>query len=183
MVEFLKYLNESDAEMLATSAERQTFAEDDVILREGQERNALFLVREGVVRIERSHMEFRYEISRLGKGQIFGEMGFVEGFVASADVVADEAVEVDVISASHVTKLSRTDPAFAGRFYHSLAEILSQRLRETTVTAYFLKGDKGPSELPGHGPVSREGGLVDADYVASGGDPWGGPSWETDEQF
>ena len=118
---------------LSESAKRQSFGEGEVILREGEERNALFLIHKGSVRVERTHLDFRYEISHLGEGQIFGEMGFVEGFVASADVVASEPVEVDVVAAATVATLSEQDPGFAGRFFHSLAEILSHRLRETTV--------------------------------------------------
>ncbi len=45
MVEYLKYLNASDAKVLSALAERQTFAADDVLLREGEDRSALFLIR------------------------------------------------------------------------------------------------------------------------------------------
>ena len=176
MVEYLKYLNASDAKVLSALAERQTFAADDVLLREGEDHSALFLIRSGSVRVERTHMDFRYEVSRFGAGQLFGEMAFVEGFSASADVLANEAVEVDVIAASHVSKLSEQDPAFAGRFYHSLAEILSRRLRETTVksAAEFSWGGTDPSTR----------GYTDDPYVPNEADPWGGPNWDLgDDDF
>ena len=158
---------------LSDSAKRQSFGEGEVILREGEERNALFLIHKGSVRVERTHLDFRYEISHLGEGQIFGEMGFVEGFVASADVVASEPVEVDVVAAATVATLSEQDPGFAGRFFHSLAEILSHRLRETTV--------KGVAEFAWGGTDPNTRGYTSEPYVPSEDDPWGGPNWELDD--
>jgi CRP-like cAMP-binding protein len=130
--ESLKHLLASDREVLAGRVQHREYDVDAVILREGEERNALFFIRSGSVRIEREHMEFRFEISRLGAGDIFGEMAFVEGFVASANVVANEPVELDIVAATDVDEIASSDAGFSGRFYKSLAEILSQRLRETT---------------------------------------------------
>jgi len=169
----LRYLTLDDKRALSAGAQRASYVEDDVILREGEERNALFVVLTGSARIERVHMDFRYEISRVGSGQIFGEMGFVEGFVASASVVANEALEVEVISAAQVQEITERDGGFAGRFYHSLAEILSQRLRETTVRnlSDFAWG--------GTDPASR--GITNERYVPSDEDSWGGPNWDIED--
>lgn len=173
MAEYLKYLTPEDHRALSAGAKRSSYLEDDVILREGEERNALFVVLEGSARVERVHSDFRYEIARVGPGQIFGEMGFVEGFVASASVVANEAIDVEVISAAQIQNMSELDGGFAGRFYHSLAEILSQRLRETTVRglAEFAWG--------GTDPASR--GISNERYVPDDEDSWGGPNWDLDD--
>jgi len=111
----------------------QSFGPDEVILAQGERRRALFFVRRGAVRVERQHMQFVVEVSRLETGEVFGEMSFVEDFGASASVVADGCVEVDIVDEAVVGQLIRDDTGFEGRFYHSLAEILSRRLRETTI--------------------------------------------------
>lgn len=133
MSEFLRFLSKAQRDKLLASAKRSRFEAEEVVLAEGEERRALFMIRSGVVRVERSHMGFNVEISRLGTGEIFGEMSFVEDFGASASVVADEPVEIDVVDEPNVTHLIQSDPDFSGRFYRSLAEVVSRRLRETTI--------------------------------------------------
>ena len=133
MDDFLKYLNDEQRTELLSGAENCRYRENEVILSEGEQRSAIFLIKDGVVRVERGHMGFNVEVSRLHAGEIFGEMSFVEEFGASASVVADSEVDVDVIEEEHVRSLGSEDPAFYGQFYHSIAEILSRRLRETTV--------------------------------------------------
>ena len=159
MDEFLKYLTDEQRTELLSSAEGCHYREDEVILSEGEQRRAIFLIKNGVVRVERGHMGFNVEVSRLHSGEIFGEMSFVEEFGASASVVADTDVEVDVIDEEHVKLLGSEDPAFYGPFYHSIAEVLSRRLRETTVRsiAEYSWGGFGDDE----------------DYRAEDLDDWG----------
>jgi len=129
---FLERLTDDDRVMLTRQAERRTYDAGEVILEEGSHRTALFIVHAGEVRVQRSHMGFDLEVARLGGGEIFGEMSLVEDVPASASVVADDRVEVEIIEAGHVRALIERDVGFYGRFYHSLALILSRRLRETT---------------------------------------------------
>jgi len=135
MATLLRYTSDDDDASLLAGAERRAFADGEVILREGERTHSLFILRSGGARVERSHGEFTVEISRLGQGELFGEMGFVEDFAASASVVADGPCEVDAIEEAHVHRLAERDPAFAGRFYRSVAELLSRRLRATSVDA------------------------------------------------
>ena len=133
MDNFLKYLTDEQRGELLRGAENRHYQEDEIILTEGAQRRAIFLIKDGVVRVERGHMGFNVEVSRLHPGEIFGEMSFVEEFGASASVVADSDVDVDIIDEQQVESLGDADAAFYGRFYHSIAEVLSRRLRETTV--------------------------------------------------
>jgi len=130
---FLKYLDEGDWEKLDASTERQRFAPDEVILAEGDRRHAIFVIEQGAARVERRHAELYLEIARLEAGEVFGEMSFVEGYTASASVIADQDCEVAVVEGDAVHQLAASDDGFAARFYRSLAEVLSQRLRRTTI--------------------------------------------------
>ena len=147
---FLKFVEEPWRSKLLDGAQRERFEPNQVILAEGQKRRAIFLVERGTVRVERGHMGFSVEISRLSAGEIFGEMSFVEDFGASASVVADEPVELAIIDAEQVDTLVATDPGFYGQFYQSIAEILSRRLRETTVRgiAEYSWGGAAEENLP-----------------------------------
>ena len=97
MDNFLKYLTDEQRGELLRGAENRHYQEDEIILTEGAQRRAIFLIKDGVVRVERGHMGFNVEVSRLHPGEIIGEMSFVEEFGASASVVADSDVDVDII--------------------------------------------------------------------------------------
>ena len=148
MNEFLEFLTDEDRQLLSKTAEQRDCAPGEVILAEGERRDALFVILKGSARVERAHMEFSLEIARLGEGELFGDMGFIEGAPASATIVADGPTRVEVIDVAHVQSLIARDPGFHGRFYQSLAKILSRRLRETTVQSiaeYSWGGDTFPS--------------------------------------
>ena len=135
MAGIFKFLTEDDEASLLERAERRRCAGGDVIVREGERANSLFILRSGMARVERSHGEFSVEISVLKAGELFGEMGFVEEFAASASVVAIGDCEVDVVGGEIVQAAVDGDPGFGGRFYQSIAYILSRRLRATSVEA------------------------------------------------
>ena len=94
-------------------------------------------------------------------------MGFVEDFAASASVVAVSACEVDVIEEELVQAAAAGDATFAGRFYQSVAYILSCRLRATSVDVL--------SEFSwGTGSFARSS--PDVDTEAEPGSSWSGGS-------
>ena len=88
------------------------------------------------MRIELEHPEFNIEITRLSAGEIFGEMSFLEGFNATATVIANEDVDIDIVQAQAIDELIEKDSGFFGRIYKSLAQILSTRLRDTTLRGF-----------------------------------------------
>jgi hypothetical protein len=59
-------------------------------------------------------------------------MGFVENAPASASVIAQDDLLVDVIGEAALLSVLSSTPGFAVRFYHSLAHSLSLRLRATS---------------------------------------------------
>jgi CRP-like cAMP-binding protein len=167
-----KFLNEDDESTLLGRAQRRDYHEGDAIVREGKRAQSLFILRSGTARVERSHGEFSVEISLLKEGELFGEMGFVEEFSASASVIAVGDCEVDLLGEELVQAAIDSDPSFAGRFFRSIAYILSRRLRATSVDAL--------SELSwGTGSFARteEKMTTDAQQAVS----WGGGSPLRDE--
>ena len=69
----------------------------------------------------------------LTAGEFFGEMSFVDGAPTSAKAVADEPTRVRVIDEAIVDRMVKADPGFAGRLYRSIAVILVERLRLTSM--------------------------------------------------
>jgi extracellular factor (EF) 3-hydroxypalmitic acid methyl ester biosynthesis protein len=128
----LRFITDEDHRLLLERAQLLRFVRGDVIVEEGSRRQAVFLVQQGFVRVERSHLGHGIAVARRGPGEVFGEMAFVEADSASASVIADGDVQVAVIEGADIHALLASVPGFATRFYQSLAVTLSQRLRELT---------------------------------------------------
>jgi CRP-like cAMP-binding protein len=124
----LRFLTPEDRHLLLEKARRAAFRRGERIVEEGASTRAIYIIRKGSVRVEQDRAGQRVEIDRMDAGEFFGEMSFLEGTGASATVVADDDVEVDVIDGPDVQHLLDTHHAFAARFYRSLAVALSQRL-------------------------------------------------------
>ena len=165
----LRYITDGDESRLLAGATRTRYEHGQTIVAEGDHPRRLFILRRGAARVERNHGGYGVEISRLGEGELFGEMSFVEDFPASASVVAQGPCEVDAVDESHVHALAEADPAFAGRFYRSIAEVLSRRLRATSVDAL--------SEFSwGTGSFRHPDVGADAAREEDGASGWGGGS-------
>ncbi|MBI3965131.1 MAG: cyclic nucleotide-binding domain-containing protein [Chloroflexi bacterium] len=117
---------------LGEQSRRVTYRRGEIILKEGDYRKALYLIRRGIVRVEQSQHGQGIALAQLGPGEIFGEMGFVENTSASASVIAQEDSEVDVVEDANLQSLLATVPGFAVRFFQSLAISLARRLRSTS---------------------------------------------------
>ena len=136
----------------------------DVIVRQGSRLNGIYVVLKGEVRVEHGIQVVRQivvkqdggdavkempgrlsvEVTRLGRGAIFGEMSFVDDAPTSATVTATTEVEATFIDGGKVHELLEGDPALAARFYHSLAIVLSGRLREANKQARGTR-PRGPA--------------------------------------
>ncbi|MBT3536571.1 MAG: cyclic nucleotide-binding domain-containing protein [Rhodospirillaceae bacterium] len=127
-----EFLTADDRALFMEKGEIQQFKKDDVILEEGDRRRRLFVILSGSCRVERGHLGKGIVIASLGMNEFFGDMSFLEGNGASAFVIADEAVEVLIISSDTINALLFSVPGLATRFYQSLAVNLSARLRETS---------------------------------------------------
>lgn|SRR5690606_38802489 len=123
-----RYLRDAEWQALATRAGRRTFPAGEVILQEGARATGILVVACGSVKVCR----FRIEIGECSAGEIFGEMSFIEDEPAAVTLVAGTDVEVLLIRRAEVQALINENPGFFGRFFQSLAWILSQRLRATT---------------------------------------------------
>lgn len=146
---------------------RRKFTHGQLIVRQGTRLRGVYVIADGEVRVEHGFNVVRkakvkgadgserveqvpgrlsVEVTRLGRGAIFGEMSFIDDAPTSASVSAVGDVAAVFIDAATVHGLLDKDPGFAARFYHSLAVVLSKRLREANKRA---RGGKG--QRPGGG--------------------------------
>ena len=109
-------------------AELQTFASGDVLFQEGAPGDALYLVLEGRIRIEKNGVE----LALLGPGGHFGEMALMDKTSRSADAVAAHDSRVMAISRRPLFLLMRKDKEIAVKLLWCFVQVLNMRLRNTS---------------------------------------------------
>ena len=125
------YLTPDDRTAMVAAARSREYAADEIVLEEGSRRHGLFIVRRGAVRVSPRGAPANI-VAYLEEGELFGEMSFLENAAASADVIADVPCRIDIVERDAIYALLSDRPGFAGRFFQSLATLLSVRLRRTS---------------------------------------------------
>lgn len=113
---------------LAECAVEKRYAAGDFIFRHGDKTDSLFLLGQGLVRIQvtlDNHQVLR--IATFSTGHVFGEMAFIDGNTRSADAVA--ATEIVVYEISRKTLQAQGQSALGELIFSRLAHVLSSRLR------------------------------------------------------
>ena len=129
----LQYLTANDWVLVQAKASRRTFKLGDEIIRQGECRNSIYIIRRGEASVELAGSGSRAIVASLGPDDICGEIAFLEQGKATAAVIAsEEEVEVDEVEARELRAMFIAFPGLASRFYLSLAVILAQRLRATS---------------------------------------------------
>ncbi len=136
----LKYLTTEDYNVLLEKAQVATYKQHEVILKEGRLSQAIYLVRKGMVRVERAASGRDVAIAFLEPGEVFGELSFLEEVPTNAAVIAQDNVEVCVLDQQNLYSLLTSVPGLSDRFYQSLAYNLSSRLRQTSsLVAHLMR--------------------------------------------
>jgi CRP-like cAMP-binding protein len=130
---FLPFLDSAEESALLAAAPTKTVERGQLVLDQNVQLKAIFLIQQGAVRVERREGDQTVPLAVLEAGEFFGEMSFVDGEPTSARVIADARTQLRIIDEATVNGLIRKDPAFAGRLYRSIASILAERLRLTSM--------------------------------------------------
>jgi CRP-like cAMP-binding protein len=142
------YLTPDDRTALVAAAASREYAADEIVLEEGSRRHGLFIVREGAVRASPRSAPAKI-VAYLQEGELFGEMSFLENAAASTNVIADVPCRIDIVEREEIYALLAARPGFAGRFFQSLAILLSVRLRRTSALLdAALSMPSGPEPSP-----------------------------------
>ena len=147
----LKYLTIEDYSILLEQAQLATYKQHDVILKEGRLSEAIYLLRKGVVRVERAATGRDVAIAFLEPGEVFGEISFLEGVPTTSGVIAQEDVEVCIFNHEELADLLSTKPGLSDRFYQSLAHNLSSRLHQTSsLVSHLMRRVRVAPQYDGH---------------------------------
>lgn len=127
-----KFLRPAEWEVLMAKAEQKVFKPEEVLLQQGEKPSGIYIIQKGKAKVVKDSFGFQIAVAEYGPGAIFGEMSFIEAEVANTAVIAEENCGVMIIRHQTVQEIIAQNPGFYGRFFQSLAYILSQRLRHTT---------------------------------------------------
>lgn len=123
-------LNDDDVEWMMRAGKKHFVPRDGVLIRQGVEIDALFILLEGRLSIWLATRGTEREIARLNAGEIVGEMSFVDARPPSATVKALEDSTVYALPRAVLNAKLASDLGFAARFYKALAMYLSSTVRE-----------------------------------------------------
>lgn len=122
----LVYLTANDWALIGDKATRMKFKTGDPIVQQGRRTHGLYLLLKGTATVQISSGSF----PAIGPGEVCGEISFLDELPATANVVAEGAVEAYYLDRPALQSLFELFPHLGSRFYRSLAFCLSRRLRE-----------------------------------------------------
>jgi len=134
-----------------------SFAAGEVIFQEGDLGTEMFIVMEGEVHIIKRLRGEVHVMSRMEKGDFFGEMGVLESTPRSAEALAFTDVKLLTINGSRFDEMIRKTPEIAVRIIRKY----SKRLREANQLLEKLAGqeidpDRMVDQLDAQAPAADE---------------------------
>jgi extracellular factor (EF) 3-hydroxypalmitic acid methyl ester biosynthesis protein len=122
----LVYLTANDWTLIADKAVRRHFKAGENLVHRDRRTQGIFLLLKGTATVEIAAQPPR----EIRPGEVCGEISFLDELPATANVVAKEPIEAYYLDHATLRSLFELFPHLGSRFYHSLASILSRRLRE-----------------------------------------------------
>ncbi|MFO0664466.1 MAG: cyclic nucleotide-binding domain-containing protein [Polyangiaceae bacterium] len=124
-------------------AETRTFAAGDVLIREGERGDELYIVLTGKVMVSRGGAT----LTHLGQGQNFGEMALIRSVPRSATVVAEEYSETLVIHRTDFFELLRREHQLGLKMLWAFVGVLADRLDQTSGELRDAKQELAAEEI------------------------------------
>jgi CRP-like cAMP-binding protein len=113
-VEILQCLNEEEARRLAPLMKRTSFAAGEVILRQGDSGDSLYILKRGRVRILLANNSgLSEQVACLNPGDFFGEMSLLTGELRSATALALDDVDCYCLAKADMQALFANRPELA----------------------------------------------------------------------
>ncbi|MDH5790219.1 MAG: cyclic nucleotide-binding domain-containing protein [Nitrospinota bacterium] len=107
----------------------QYMKKGQVVFHEGSRSDFAFIIENGQVEVSRRRKDGNVEVlDILGKNEIFGEMGMVDGGPRTATITALENSKVTMISREDLNLMTRKDP----KAWFPIVKAMSARLRRST---------------------------------------------------
>lgn len=139
-IEIFNPFSEEDKQLLSQQMGLQRFVPEEVIVRQGEQGDSLFIIVEGTVRVQvrTNGGEETIEVARLGAGNFFGEMALLMGGERAATVTAITDTRVYEITKANLMPLLQKQP--------EVSMLISKILTHRQMVTQLQLGDQQPSE-------------------------------------
>ncbi|HJV38879.1 MAG TPA: cyclic nucleotide-binding domain-containing protein [Geothrix sp.] len=124
-------LDEVERAQILIIGQKRQVAAGEVIFREGDAGDGLFIVLKGSVRISKRGATGEEALAVLAPPAYFGEMALIDLSARAADAIANEPSELFFIPLQDLRTIIETQHKIALKILYALCEVLAQRLRET----------------------------------------------------
>ena len=133
---FFAEFEEGEIDEILTASSMLSFHAGDTIIREGDIDNAFYIIAVGRASVQKGHKE----MMALGKGDVFGEIGFLTAAKRTASVVAVTEVLALKVNAVAMEQVSESCQL---RYYKVFCETLIYRLSMTSAKLSAQKTEAG----------------------------------------
>jgi CRP/FNR family transcriptional regulator len=134
-VRLFQAFSDDDRAALARALRERTVRKGQIVIKEGDPGEEMFLVREGVLVVSKVvTAPVEQVIARIGAGDFFGEMSLFDRAPRSATIQADTAGDASllILDRASLESLIEADPRAAASFFHALVQVFIERLRNST---------------------------------------------------
>lgn len=115
--------------LLSSFGDSRSYAEDEVLIRQGEDNDHLFLVLKGKLDVLQDVDGFHKKVATLEPGDSLGEVSVFDPGPASATVRSSGEAEVWLITSTGMERLHAANPKVAYRLLSRITTCLSKRLR------------------------------------------------------
>jgi CRP/FNR family transcriptional regulator, cyclic AMP receptor protein len=124
-------LSAAHLKLLAGFAMRTSFAQGEVIFREGDPANRFYLIESGRVRLETRRPGGSVPIQTIGAWEVLGWSWLVPPYVWQFDAVAEEPTRAIFFYGTRLREMCDEDPALGYELMKRMSEVILQRLQAT----------------------------------------------------
>jgi CRP-like cAMP-binding protein len=149
-------LDETERAQILIIGQVRAYDPDQVIFKEGDAGDGLFIVVKGSVRISKQSATGEEALAILESHAFFGEMALIDFSPRAADAIANEAATLFFIPLKDLRALIESHHQIALKVLYALCETLVQRLRDTnerymsvfTIAQWSASAQNGLIPLP-----------------------------------
>jgi CRP-like cAMP-binding protein len=129
-VRLFRDIAEPELATLAGSLRERPLRRGQVLFREGQAGEEMFIVMRGSIVVSKS-VTGRVEqvLARIGPGDFFGEMSLFDRSPRSATIQAESDAALLAFDREAMRRLTEVSPRAAAAFFHALVQVFIERLR------------------------------------------------------
>jgi len=124
-------LDETERAQILIIGQVKSYAEGQVIFKEGDAGDGLFVVVKGSIRISKQGATGEEALAILEPHAFFGEMALIDLSPRAADAIANEPADLFFLPLKDLRALFESHHPIALKVLYALCEALAQRLRET----------------------------------------------------